>query len=180
MVNTEYKPLNIIVAVEQTGGFGNKGAIPWKDEAFAKDDFKHFQKTTKNSVCVMGRKTYEEILDMMLKKKTKEEIDSILPGRVCYVVSRNKELEVVGATVVPNLRAVRDNHKDDDKTIFVIGGEKLFVEALPLTNTIYMTVVKNSYDCDRYFELKYLNHFFTIDSGTQTDNLYFLTYKRTK
>jgi dihydrofolate reductase len=174
------KPVNIIVAVEETGGFGNKGTIPWRDEAFARDDFKHFQKITKGSVCVMGRKTYEEILEMMLKKKTKEEIEFILPGRVCYVISRNPNLEVVGATVIPNLRKAMETHKEDDKELFVIGGERLFTEALPWTKTIYLTVVKNTYGCDRFFNLKYLDHFFAIADGTKTDNLYFLTYKRTK
>lgn len=180
LMDCTIKPLNIIVAVDQGLGFGYQGNIPWKTEPFAKTDFKHFQQTTKDSVCIMGRNTYQEILDMMLTRKSKEEIDSILPGRICYVVSRNKDLEVVGATVVPNIRSAVQNDKNGDKEIFVIGGEKLFVEALSWTNTIYMTVVKNYYKCDRVFPATYLDQYFTISEGTQADDLHFLTYKRTK
>jgi dihydrofolate reductase len=174
------KPLSIIVAVDLGLGFGYQGEIPWKTEPFAKTDFKHFQQTTKDSVCIMGRNTYQEILDMTLTRKTKEEIDSILPGRICYVISRNKNLEVVGATVVQNLRSAIQNEQTGGKEIFVIGGEKLFVEALSWTDTIYMTVVKNYYKCDRVFPAAYLDQHFTIVDGTQTDDLHFLTYKRTK
>jgi dihydrofolate reductase len=96
------------------------------------------------------------------------------------VISRNKNLEVVGATVVQNLRSAIQNEQNGDKEIFVIGGEKLFVEALSWTGTIYMTVVKNYYKCDRVFPAAYLDQHFTIVDGTQTDDLHFLTYKRTK
>lgn len=172
--------LNIIVAVDQAGGFGRGGIIPWRDEPFAKEDFKHFQKTTKDSVCIMGRKTYEEILEMMLKRKPKEKIESLLPGRTCYVISSNAELDVVGATVRTNLRSIMEEYKESDKKLFVIGGEKLFTEAIVWTDTIYLTVVKDYYDCDKHFPIKYLDYFFTISEGEQTDNLYFTTYKRTK
>ncbi len=177
-MNESSMTLSIIVAVDQAGGFGKQGNIPWKDKPFAKADFKHFQTTTKDSVCIMGRKTYEEILEMALKRKPKEEIESILPGRVCYVVSRNKDLEVVGAKLVPNLRAAMEDSKELNKETFVLGGEKLFIEALSWTNNIYMTIVKDYYGCDKMFPISYIDRHFKIDSGKQADDLYFLTYKR--
>lgn len=172
---------SIIVAVDEEGGFGKGGKIPWHFP----EDFKHFQDTTKGSICIMGRRTYNEILEHAEKRwkksKAKKKKLELLPGRESIVLSRNPELEVKGATLQPNLQAAIDSLKEDDKRpIFIIGGEKLFTEALPRTDTVYLTVVKGlPYKCDRFFPVHYLKSNFKIDSGTETDKLYFVNYTRT-
>ncbi len=71
--------------------------------------------------------------------------------------------------------------KGDDREVFVLGGYRMYVEALAYTQTIYMTVVKGkSYDCDRFFPIEVLNKKFKIVEGRETDDLNFLTYKRIK
>ena len=52
--------LHIIAAVDKTSGFGFEGKIPWNFP----EDFKHFQDTTKGHVCVMGRHTYTDMLEI--------------------------------------------------------------------------------------------------------------------
>lgn len=56
---------NIIVAVDCEGGFGKEGKIPW----FLPEDFEHFKNMTTGHVCVMGRRTYEEMLETRKRKR---------------------------------------------------------------------------------------------------------------
>lgn len=170
---------SIIVAVDQAGGFGKAGKIPWHFP----EDFKHFQDTTKGSICIMGRRTYTEIAEhaeKRLKKKRKTKKVELLPERESIVLSRNADLEVIGATLKPSLQVALDSLKENEKRpIFVIGGEKLFLEALPQTNTIYLTIVKGkTYDCDRFFPIDYIVKNFNIAEGRETDELYFVKYVR--
>jgi len=165
------RPMAIIVAVDESGGFGKDGKIPWH----SKEDFAHFKEVTKGHPCVMGRKTYE---DMLAMKKDKDNIKEILPGRQSFVVTSNNEFEAPGATVVNGLRAaVQSLDGNDHRPVFVLGGEKLFIEALAWTETIHMTIMDGDYDCDRFFPIKTLEKFAIVD-GKLGDGLKFVTYKR--
>ncbi len=174
-------PLSIIVAVDEAGGFGKKGKIPW----YFPEDLKHFQKTTKGTVCIMGRKTYVDMLEMVNKRRD-EPLEGtktpILKGRDSYVVTSNKDFNAPGASVVQSIRgAVQSLTEADRREVFVIGGERMYIEALAYTNTIYMSVVKNkTYDCDRFFPIEVVNKKFNLITGTETDDLRFLKYTRIK
>lgn len=172
------KPLSLIVAVDEQGGFAKGGIIPWSYP----EDLKHFQQVTKGAACIMGRKTYHDMYDMVIARKTKGKkskkpvkIEEILPGRECYVVSRQKNFE--GATAVPRLRKAVEI--TDKRKIFIIGGERIYTEALPFVNHIYMTLVKGEHDCDRFFPIDYVQKHFKITSGKkESDSLLFIEYKR--
>lgn len=172
--------LKIIMCVDNTGGFSKDGVIPWFDETGKNkypDDFKHFKNITKNSICVMGRRTYEDIVRLN-KLKQKEIKDHIFPNRKSYVLSRNDNFKPVGAERETSIRNVYN--KEEGKTIFVIGGEKLIIEALSSTDEIYLTVIDEYYKCDKFFPLSYLQKYFKIESGEKKDNLYFVKYRRIK
>jgi dihydrofolate reductase len=171
-------PLYIIVAVDNEGGFGKGGKIPWHFP----EDLKHFQETTKDSVCIMGRKTYEDMAEMILSKRKDEDKNlPILKDRESYVVTSNEEYEAKGATPVRSIRdAVQRLEEEDKRKIFILGGEKMFIEALPFTNTIYMTIIKGSYECDKFFPLKELQRCFVISDGKENDDMYYVTYTRAR
>lgn len=174
-------PLSLIVAVDEEGGFGKDGKIPW----FFPEDLKHFQTTTTPGVCIMGRKTYSDMFEMIQTKRKDPEgqiDDPILKNRESYVVTSNPDFEAHGATAVAGIhQAIQCLKIGDDREIFVIGGERMYIEALAFTQTIYMTVVKGkSYDCDRFFPIQVLNKSFEIVDGSETDNLYFTKYQRKK
>jgi dihydrofolate reductase len=186
------RSLSIIVAVDEDGGFGKNGKIPWNFS----EDLKHFKEITDGNVCIMGRKTYEDMYNMYVERKKisakkdkskdeQKEIDiiepsEILPNRTSFVVTSNPGYKAPGATVVKNIRgAVESLKEDDSREIFVLGGFRMFIEALSWTDTIYMTVIKNKrYDCDKKFPVDILNKNYKIVDTKQTDELYFLTYKR--
>lgn len=175
------KPLSLIVAVDEDGGFGKGGKIPWNFP----EDLKHFRKITNGSACIMGRKTYHDMYDMVVARKTKGnkkehekpvKIKEILPGRECYVVSKTLT-EVEGATVVPSIRHAVEQTKKQN--IFVIGGERIYIEALPTVNRVHMTVVEDRHECDRFFPVDYIHKNFKIIHGKKgKDGLLFVDYTR--
>lgn len=178
------RPLSIIVATDLLGGFARDGQIPWK----IKEDMKHFKDTTAGGICIMGRKTYEDIV----ARKTPAPGESALPGRQCYVISRDPEFSVVGAKKVGSLiEAVSDEDDADIREIFVIGGEFLYREALPFTETIYMTIVNKIYECDKFIDTTYIDKYFDIaevsdkdgnilTEGKSADDFLFFKWKRNK
>ncbi len=179
MFKEKIPALSMIVAVDVEGGFGKDGKIPW----FFPEDLKHFQTTTKGGVCIMGRKTYSDMFEMIQSKRKdpeKQIDDPILKDRESYVVTSNPDFEAHGATAVKGIRAaIQSLAKNDNREIFVIGGQQMYTEALAFTKTIYMTIVKgDAYDCDRFFPVNVLNKNFEIVEGIETDDLYFTKYIR--
>jgi dihydrofolate reductase len=187
-------PVSIIVAVDSAGGFGKNGKIPWN----VPEDMKHFREKTKDSVCIMGRRTYEDMLEMWndrqaaRKKKTKSKKKSkkkaveavvtepkeILPGRECFVVTSNSNLHCPGATAVPSISpAIQKCPADDKRPIFILGGYRLWVEAFSRQPVVHMTIIKgDDYECTKKFPIEILNKSYHIIDGTETDNCYFVTY----
>lgn len=195
--------LQMIAAVDYSGGFARNGKIPWH----FKEDFQHFQNITKGHTCIMGRKTYEDMLRMALDREdariqriiTKEKkrcrdwgipyiptttpnlprtnIPAILPNRESFVLTRNNKAAFAGATPITSVRqVVYDIPKD--KQIFILGGERLFNEMIVWTQVVYLTIVKDYYQCDKFFPIKYLQEKFYIAKGNNNPHLYFVEYRR--
>lgn len=172
------RPLSIIVAVDEEGGFAKEGKIPWS----VPEDMKHFKKITNKHPCIMGRRTYEDMLKMRKErdKKAKRKnklIGEILPGRKAIVLTTDKDYKAPGATVASGLTPAIQELKEGEE-VFVLGGYRLFIEALNWADKIYMSVIKGRFDCDRFFPLQLLNKHYRIADGEKTDNAYFVTYRR--
>ncbi|MBT8148547.1 MAG: dihydrofolate reductase [Gammaproteobacteria bacterium] len=117
--------LSLIYARSNNHCIGAQGKIPWH----LPNDFAHFKHTTMGKPIIMGRKTYEDH-------------QSALPGRLNVVVSRQKDYAVAPGIVLAHsldeaLRIARDNNP----SVFVIGGVTFFIEALPQADVVYETVV---------------------------------------
>lgn len=71
--------LVVIAAVDNHGGIGLNGGIPWAAESYTRDDMKYFSTMTRqgDKAVIMGRLTYESI-----PEKFKP-----LPGRINIVIS---------------------------------------------------------------------------------------------
>jgi len=180
------RSFNIIVCVDSQFGFSKNGKIPWHFKA----DMQRFKTITDSHYCIMGRNTYDEIFEKR-KDKILNNGELLLPNRTSIVLSRNPEFTVSGATKESALRKAIDLHcTDDAKSIFILGGEKLFIETLPFVSKIYLTFIEGEFKCDQFFNLKYLDSHFTIESGEKIipskkdskkiKNAYFLTLRRVK
>jgi len=181
------RPLSIVVAVDNKGGFCKDKKIPWN----YKEDFGEFKKITNGGICVMGRNTYQEILEKneLRKKKTKREASAstliietnpaLLKGRESYVLSRSSDFSPIGAALVKSLHEICEKlNENDNREVFVLGGEKLFIEALSWTTKIYMTMIDKDYDCDQFFPIQILDKWFNIKNGRKSGELYFVEYQR--
>lgn len=151
------RPLNIIVATDAMGGFGARGKIPWD----IPEDRTHFKEITDGHIVVMGRKTYDDIAKHYAGKE-------FLPNRESYVISRGEPELMDGVTLCSSLRDFLNKTMDTfgNKQTFVIGGEKLFIQALPWSTKVYVTLVHGKYDCDKFFPINNLKEAFT---QTKTD-----------
>lgn len=162
--------LQLIAAVDHSGGIASKGEIPWN----YKEDWAHFKSVTKDSICIMGRKTAE---DIAARSKTKNP-KNLLPKRESYVISSQQGLAIPGAVgVAPSLRRVVDNITNS-KPMFILGGEKLYIQSIVWANVVHLTIVPGYHNCDRFFPITYLSKYFTILNGREEGELKFLTYKR--
>jgi len=196
------RPVSIIVAMDMRSGISKDGKLPWK----IKQDFNHFQKITTGHFCIMGRRTYEEISHIQHKRKNKKikeqenqstktdinEINEILPGRESIVLTSDDNYMVKGATTSKGLRqAIEQKCTDESKQIFVLGGEKLFIEALVWASTVYLTFILDDYQCTKKFPYQYVDKHFRIVGGEKVCktrdalnkkdvDLYFVKFERVK
>lgn len=116
------------------GVIGLHNTIPWR----IPEDMAHFKATTMGHPLIMGRKTYLSL-------------GAPLPGRRNIVVSANPRFrphpDCLSAASLPAALKLCANA---DK-VFVIGGEQLYRSALPLADTLILTLIDEEYEGDAFF-----------------------------
>ena len=125
--------ISIIAAIDPKGVIGRDNKLPWE----IPDDMKHFRNATRNSVVIMGRKTWESI-------------GRPLPGRVNIVVTSH-EISNRDIIVRRSLRDAIGKAKSYNKEIYIIGGATLYKEALGVADRLILSHVKKEYEGDSYF-----------------------------
>ena len=145
-------PLNIIVAIDTKNGIGKDGMLPWD----LIGDLKHFREVTsvtrspkKKNVVVMGRKTWDSIPQEYRP----------LPDRINIVLTQNRGLQlpegVLKAESFNQVLKMENNEqlKNSIETIFVIGGQRVYAEAMKYEECekLYVTHIHNDFDCDTFF-----------------------------
>jgi dihydrofolate reductase len=114
--------LGLIWAQSTSGVIGRDGGIPWQ----IPEDLAHFKEITAGHTVVMGRRTWDS-----LPAKFRP-----LPRRKNVVVSRQTDFVAEGAAVVSGLD---DALTDPDS--WVIGGEQIYVLALPRADRCEVTEI---------------------------------------
>lgn len=129
---------SIIVAVSRNRVIGKNGDIPW----YLPDDLKRFAKITKGHTVIMGRKTYESIIEKLGKP---------LPDRKSVVITSQHNFDAPGCVVLQSVdEAIHIFSKRDDE-IFVIGGSEIYKQFMPITEKLYVTEVNVECDGDAFF-----------------------------
>ena len=120
--------LSIIACISQTNR-----AIGYQNRLLyhIKSDLTRFRELTTGHAIIMGRKTYESLPN------------GALPHRRNIVVSRSmKEME--GCEVYPNLDAALKAAEGKTEETFIIGGESIYRQSLPVAHKLYLTVVDDA------------------------------------
>lgn len=127
--------INIIVAIGKNRVIGIDGDLPWK----LSSDLKNFKEITMSKPIIMGRKTFESI-------------GRALPGRRNIVLSSNPDYKAEDCEVFNSLeRAVDQLEKEDVLECMIIGGARLYKEAIPYSTRIFLTEVDASPKGDVFF-----------------------------
>jgi len=135
----------IIVAVADNLAIGRDNALLWH----IKEDMKFFRKTTTGSAVVMGRNTFDSI-------------GRALPGRLNIVLTSRRESLPEGVTAASSLEEAFNLAGDAGyEKCFVMGGGRVYSEAMPLVDKLVVTHV--------HVEIRDADTFFpSIDARTWT------------
>jgi dihydrofolate reductase len=126
----------LIVAAADNDVIGRNNQLPWH----LPDEFGHFKRTTLGHHVIMGRRTWES------------QGKRPLPNRVNVIVTSQKDYAADDARVVGSLHeALELARAAGEQEAFVIGGERLFAEALPIADRLYLTRVHAEPEGDTYF-----------------------------
>lgn len=126
--------MNLIVACDEKWGIGKDGKLL----CYIPTDLKYFKEKTTGKVVVMGRSTLESL------PKSKP-----LPNRTNIVLTRKKDLEVPGATVVHSIEELYETvngYVPGD--VFILGGASVYNELLMNCDSLYITKIYADFDAD--------------------------------
>lgn len=114
--------ISIVVAMNHQRVIGTNNTLPWH----IPEDLAYFKKVTTGKPVIMGRKTFESI-------------GRVLPNRRNIVISRSG-FSYDGVEVFNSLESALVATKNDTE-VCIIGGGELFSLALPIVNSIHITLV---------------------------------------
>ena len=142
--------INIILAVDKNGGLGLKNKLPW----YISDELKIFKQKTLDSIVIVGRKTLEDL--------------PFLKDRQIFCITRNtnnihSKNEVIFC--FNNIETAIEQSIKLNKKVFIIGGYQIYNYVFEkLKNNfnfkVHISFIKDSYDCDTYFDLNNLKDFY--------------------
>ncbi|MFW6145362.1 MAG: dihydrofolate reductase [bacterium] len=125
--------LSMIVAAAENNAIGKDNKLLWH----LPDDLKHFKNTTKGHHIIMGRKTFESN-------------GLPLPKRTNIIITKNKDFTADGCLIVHSIDEALEIAKNDNEP-FIIGGETIYRQAMPLAERIYLTRVHTEIEGDTFF-----------------------------
>jgi dihydrofolate reductase len=113
----------LIAAMAKNRVIGRGNTIPWHIPG----EQQRFKAITMGHTLIMGRKTFESI-------------GHPLPGRKILVISRNPGYQAKGCLTATSLTEALALCSETE-TAFIAGGGEIYREALPLAESIYLTVL---------------------------------------
>lgn len=129
--------MNIIAAMGSNYVIGKENALPWRGQLPA--DMARFKNITMGHLVIMGRNTYESIPPKFRP----------LAGRTNIVLTSRSDYSAPGCIVVSSLHEALDRFPSQQ--VFVIGGTRVYLTALPLAQEIYLTLIHHEFDGDTKF-----------------------------
>jgi dihydrofolate reductase len=123
----------LVAAVASNRIIGANGGLPWR----LPEDMRFFRKVTVGHPVIMGRRTWESL-------------KGPLPERENIVVTRTAGYDAPGAAVASSLDAALALCAGEPLA-FVIGGSRLFEEALPLAAGLILTEIHRDFPGDTWF-----------------------------
>jgi dihydrofolate reductase len=159
----------LVAAVAENGVIGADGGMPWHHP----EDLRRFKETTTGHPVVMGRRTYESIVDRLGEP---------LPGRTSVVLS-TRDLDLPGGAVLASsveeaLSLAREDCEERGvSTVYVAGGGSVYEQFLPPADRLVLTEVHASPEGDTRFPEWDREAWREVERDDR-DELSFVTYER--
>ena len=129
--------ITLIAAIAENNCIGDSGKLPW----YLPEDLKRFKEITTGHTVLMGRKTFESIMDYLGKP---------LPKRTNIVITRQADYKAPrGVHIYTNIEDALQKHKDED--IYIIGGAQIYEQTLEKADRLLITEVHKEVDGDTFF-----------------------------
>ena len=145
--------IEAIVAVDAKNGIAKDGKIPWK----SKTDMKFFREQTTGCIIIMGSTTLLSLPNAMPLPNRLNIVVTRTPAKfTCYPkYSQLDNILFWDEETLFKFLNNQDLNKPFIKTelnkykkIFVIGGQQIYNLLLPFCSSLWLTIIKNDYDCD--------------------------------
>ena len=174
----------LVAAVAENGVIGRDGELPWHYP----EDLRRFKEVTMGHPVVMGRRTYESIVERLGEPLpgrtnvvlTSGELDT--PGGVLRASSIREALDLASSTLDED---DSDGGEDDsgegspdERVVYVIGGTSVYEQFLDRADRLVLTEIHDSYDGDAYFPEVDWSAWEEV-AREDREELSFLTYERT-
>jgi dihydrofolate reductase len=134
------KPIiSLIVAASENNVIGKNNQLLW----YLPADLKYFKEQTVGKPVIMGRKTFDSII---------EAIGKPLPNRQNIVITRKDDFlheNVLRAEDITQAIQLAGNVPE----MMIIGGESIYEQVLPFTDKIYLTRVHHVFEGDVFFPI---------------------------
>jgi dihydrofolate reductase len=125
-------------AVAQNRVIGSHNTLPW----YIPEDLKHFKQITMGKTVLMGKNTYDSIINRLGKP---------LPGRKSVVVSRQTDFKPPEDVLIfHDLPSALEGLKDLDE-VWVIGGGQIYSQLIDKADKLVLTEVHKEVDGDVLF-----------------------------
>ena len=168
-----------IYAIDSQNGLSKNGIIPWK----SKTDMLFFMNKTKNNIVIMGKNTFFSIPKE--HRPLKNRLNIVLTSTPHLHLKENEGGNVLFTDNIMYNDILNNKNKycemyeflDKNFKIFFIGGKTIYDQYIPLCNTIWVTYIKQNYDCDLLMEYDYSKEF-TEEIYKEDDELKIVKYTR--
>ena len=129
--------ISLIVAIDSNRAIGNRGELLYR----LSEDLRRFKSMTTGHTVLMGRKTFESLPK------------GALPDRRNIVLTTKSDYSAPGIEVANNISEALAMTSDDPE-VFIIGGEEIYRQFLPLADRLHLTLVNDAAkEADAYFPL---------------------------
>lgn len=125
--------ITLVAAMDKNRLIGRNNALPW----YLPADLAHFRAVTLGKPVVMGRRTFESL-------------ERPLPYRRNIVMTQQGNLMPEGCDVFHSLDDALDALAQE-REIMIIGGARIFGEALSKANKMILTIIDYTFKGDTYF-----------------------------
>ena len=148
------------MAVDDKGGVSKSGSMPWPKNS---DDLRWFKKNTINSIVIMGRLTW---IDLMMPKPLKDRVNILVTNKPPILYPGADKY--ISGDIFSQVTEISKEYKSLTK--WVIGGPNIVNQLFNLIEEFYLTRIYGSFNCDKKIDIKKIEKKMNLFQKIENDN----------